>query len=149
KRCWGGPLSEAKPGAEALVRGKVVAVDVRFAGRRSLRVVIDDGGSSLLLRFFHFNEQQKQGFVEGRWVRAYGTVRAGANGLEMVHPEYRVADDPALLPAEPKLTPIYPLVTGVTQQRLRGLIQQALAVAAADSEFGFEIPGLAGPDTMT
>ena len=143
------PLAELKSGEDALVRGKVAAVDVRFAGRRSLRVAIDDGGSGLLLRFFHFNDTQKQGFAEGRWVRAYGTVRAGANGLEMVHPEYRVADDPALLPAEPKLTPVYPLVAGVTQQRLRGLIQQALAVAAADKDFGFELPGLAGPDTMT
>jgi ATP-dependent DNA helicase RecG len=142
------PLIEAKPGAEALVRGKVAAVDVRFAGRRSLRVVIDDGGSSLLLRFFHFNEQQKQGFAEGRWVRAYGTVRAGANGLEMVHPEYRVADDPALLPAEPKLTPIYPLSAGLTQQRLRGLIQQALEIAARDADFNTALPDLAGPDTM-
>jgi len=144
------PLNELKPGEEALVRGKVVGADVRFGGpRRSLRVAIDDGGSSLLLRFFHFNELQKQGFTEGRWVRAFGTVRAGANGLEMVHPEYRVADDAALLPAEPKLTPIYPLVTGVTQQRLRGLILQALEAAARDPEFNAELPGLAPPDTMT
>ncbi len=143
------PLMELKAGEEALVRGKVAAADVRFGPRRSLRVAIDDGSNGLLLRFFHFNEQQKQGFGEGRWVRAYGTVRAGANGLEMVHPEYRVADDPSLLPAEPKLTPIYPLVTGVTQQRLRGLIQQALEVAARDADFNSELPGLAGPDTMS
>ena len=143
------PLMELKAGEEALVRGKVAAADVRFGPRRSLRVAIDDGSNGLLLRFFHFNEQQKQGFAEGRWVRAYGTVRAGANGLEMVHPEYRVADDPALLPAEPKLTPIYPLVTGVTQQRLRGLIQQALEIAARDPDFNSELPGLAGPDTMS
>ncbi|MDE0855201.1 MAG: ATP-dependent DNA helicase RecG, partial [Nevskia sp.] len=143
------PLNELKAGEEVLVRGKVAAADVRFGPRRSLRVAIDDGGSGLLLRFFHFNEQQKQGFVEGRWVRAFGTVRAGASGLEMVHPEYRVADDPALLPAEPKLTPIYPLATGITQQRLRSLIQQALEVAAHEPGFNGELPGLAGPDTMT
>jgi ATP-dependent DNA helicase RecG len=143
------PLIELKAGEEALVRGKVVAVDVRFSPRRSLRVAIDDGGSCLLLRFFHFNELQKQNLTEGRWVRAFGTVRAGAGGLEMVHPEYRVADDAALLPAEPKLTPIYPLVTGITQQRLRSLIQLALEAAARDVELNAELPGLAPPDTIT
>ncbi|MBV8062881.1 MAG: ATP-dependent DNA helicase RecG, partial [Nevskia sp.] len=143
------PMIELKEGEEALVRGKVAAADVRFGPRRSLRVAIDDGGSGLLLRFFHFNEQQKQGFTVNRWVRAYGTVRAGANGLEMVHPEYRVADDPALLPAEPRLTPIYPLAAGITQPRLRGLIQQALEAAARDPDFNAELPALGGPDTMT
>ncbi|MDR3418413.1 MAG: ATP-dependent DNA helicase RecG [Nevskia sp.] len=143
------PLVELRDGDEALVRGRVVGADVRFAGRRSLRVVIDDGGSSLLLRFFHFNDTQKQAFTEGRWVRAYGTVRTGANGLEMVHPEYRVADDPAQLPPDTALTPLYPLATGVTQQRLRGLIQQALQAAARDPAFLAELPGLAPPDTLS
>ncbi|MBL6752349.1 MAG: ATP-dependent DNA helicase RecG [Nevskia sp.] len=142
-------LNELKPGMESLVRGRVAGADVRFAGRRSLRVVIDDGGSSLLLRFFHFNDAQRQGFADGRWVRAFGTVRAGANGLEMVHPEYRVADDPELLPPEPRLTPVYPLVAGVAQPRLRAMIQQALEAAARDPDFNHELPGLGGPDTLT
>ncbi len=143
------PLNELKPGEEALVRGKVVGADVRFGGpRRNLRVAIDDGAGGLLLRFFHFNEAQKQALAENRWVRAYGTVRAGANGLEMVHPEYRVADDPALLPPESRLTPVYPLTTGLTQTRLRGLIQQALEAAARDPEFNAPLPNLAGPETL-
>ena len=143
------PLGELKHGDEALVRGRVVHVEVRYAPKRSLRVAIDDGGTGLLLRFFHFNEAQQQSFTQGRWVRAFGSVRGGAAGLEMVHPEYRVADDPALLPAEPRLTAVYPLVAGITQTRLRGLIQQALQAAAEDPELRADLHGLPGPDTLT
>ena len=143
------PLNEVKPGDEALVCGRVVAVDIRFAGKRSLRIAIDDGKDSLLLRFFHFNEAQKAAFAEDRWVRAFGTVRLGAQGLEMVHPEYRVAENAALLPPEERLTPIYPLATGLTQTRLRGLIKQALDVAQHDPDYGHDFPGLMGPNTLS
>jgi ATP-dependent DNA helicase RecG len=143
------PLAELRPGMEALVRGRVVAVDVRFGPRRNLRVAIDDGRQSLLLRFFHFSETQRAAFVEGRWVRAYGQVRAGTNGLEMVHPEYRLAEDPALLPPEPRLTAVYPTTAGITQARLRALIQQALDLAAQDPAFTVELPGLPPPDTLS
>lgn len=143
------PLAQLKPGMEALVRGRVVAADVRFAPRRSLRVAIEDGSDSLLLRFFHFNETQRDGFVAGRWLRAYGQVRAGANGLEMVHPEYRLADDPSLLPPEPRLTAVYPTTAGIAQARLRSLIRQALDIAAKDSAFNAELPGLPPPDTLS
>jgi len=142
------PLGELRAGEEALVCGQIVGVDVRFAGRRSLRVAIDDGKSGLLLRFFHFNEAQKLALIEGRWLRAFGTARLGAQGMEMVHPEYRVAETAALLPPEEKLTPIYPATTGLTQTRLRGLIRQALDIAKNDSDFAADFPGLNGPATL-
>lgn len=142
------PLSEVRAGEEALVCGRVVGVDIRFAGRRSLRVAIDDGRAGLLLRFFHFNEVQKASFVEGRWVRAFGTVRLGTQGAEMVHPEYRVAESAALLPPEDRLTPIYPTTTGLVQTRLRSLVRQALEVAKTDADYAADFPGLGGPGTL-
>ncbi len=143
------PLIELRPGMEVLVRGRVVASEVRFAPRRNLRVAIDDGKAGLVLRFFYFNEAQHQAFANGRWVRAFGTARATAHGYEIVHPEYRVADREDDLPAEAKLTPIYPLVAGLTQSRLRELIRQALETAAADLEFNERLPGLPLPETLT
>jgi ATP-dependent DNA helicase RecG len=140
-------LRDVKAGEEALVRAQVVAADVRFGARRSLRVAIDDG-ASLLLRFFHFNDTQKAQFVEGKWVRAFGTVRIGTSGPEMVHPEYRVADEAGLLAPDDRLTPIYPLAQGLTQTRLRSLIRQALDVAAQDADIAADFPGLPGPGTL-
>jgi ATP-dependent DNA helicase RecG len=141
-------LSQLKDGEETLVRARVEQADVRYAGRRSLRVLLDDDSGVLLLRFFHFNEQQKKGFEQGRWVMAYGTVRYGAQGWEMVHPQYRVADNAEALKSEDRLTPIYPLTTGITQAKLGALVAQALELAAQDSAFNTVLPGIAAPDTL-
>ena len=142
------PLTQLRDGDEVLVRGCVQHAEVRFAGRRSLRVLLQDGGVSLLLRFFHFNEQQKAAFSAGRWVQAYGTARHGAQGWELVHPEYRVADGVADFTIERTLTPVYPLTTGVTQARLRTLMQLALDAAALDAGITSALPGVPSPETL-
>jgi len=143
------PLNAVKAGDEALVCGRVVTAEVRNAPKRALRVVIDDGKASALLRFFHFNEVQKNSLVEGVWVRAFGTVREGMNGPELIHPEYRVAESAAQLPPEEHLTPIYPVVAGLTQTRLRALIRQALDVAQHEPAFSFSLPGVPEPGTLS
>ena len=142
------PLLQLNDGDEALVRAQVLRAEVRFARRRMLQVLVDDGTASLLLRFFHFNELQKNSFAAGRWVQGFGTVRAGGRGLEMIHPEYRVADSVAEFGIENALTPIYPAATGITQGKLRTLIQLALEVAAHDAELNDPMPGLAEPRTL-
>ncbi len=142
------PIAQLRNGEDALVRGRVVGSDVRFAGRRTLRVQIEDGSGTLLLRFFHFNEAQRANLGDGRWLQAFGTARVGAAGIEMVHPQYRVADQAEELQPEATLTPIYPLTTGLAQPRLRQLIAQALQLAARDAALMRVLPGLDGPDTL-
>lgn len=142
------PINEVAHGVEALVCGKIVSAEVRFGAKRWLRVVIDDGCASLVLRFFHFNEAQKAAMTDGRWLRAFGGVRVTPGGPEIVHPEYRIADSALELPPETRLTPIYGLATGITQTRVRALIQQALAVAQTDADYKADFPGLGGPATL-
>ncbi|HUS24747.1 MAG TPA: ATP-dependent DNA helicase RecG, partial [Candidatus Binatia bacterium] len=143
------PLAQLRDGGRALVRARIEHAQVRFAGRRSFQVSVrDEQDGWLLLRFFHFNAAQAAAFVAGRWVRAFGNVRAGRGGPEMIHPEYRVADVPEALPPEDALTPSYPLTAGLTQQRLRTLIAAALEVASGDAAFGAPLPGLEGPATL-
>jgi ATP-dependent DNA helicase RecG len=142
------PLGELKEGEPALVRARVEHHQVRYPGRRMLQVSASDGTHWLALRFFHFNASQADAFAAGRWVRAYGTVRAGKQGLELIHPEYRLANSADELQPEASLTPCYPLTTGITQPRLRALIQQALEIAATDRGFAAPLPGLGGPETL-
>lgn len=142
-------LVDLREGMETLVRGKVEVAEVRYAPRRVLLVAIDDGGTGLLLRFFHFNETQRAGFTRGRLVQAYGAARAGRNGLEMVHPEYQLVDAESDLNTESTLTPIYPLTAGMTQPRLRKLVGQALDVAAREASLRIALPGLGAPDTLS
>ena len=142
------PLARLRPDEDAQVCGRIAAADVRYAGRRLLRVALDDGSGSLLLRFFHYNDAQKKNLAIGRWVQAYGNARAGASGIEMVHPQYRVADTAEELQPEQGLSPVYPLTTGVTQQRLRELIARALELAATDTDLNLPVPGLEGGATL-
>jgi ATP-dependent DNA helicase RecG len=142
------PLSALVPEQEALVRARVANADVRYAGRRMLRVLVEDGESQLLLRFFHFNESQRESFKRGLWIRVFGHARATTAGLEMIHPEYRLAEKLEELQPEDRYTPIYPLTAGITQSRLRKVLLQALDLAGADGELGAELPGLSSPATL-
>jgi len=142
------PLNQLADGAPALIRARVEHAKVVYPGRRMLTVSVTDGAGWAALRFFHFNASQAQAFVAGAWIRAYGVVRIGARGAELVHPEYRLAASSEALVADTALTPCYPLTAGVTQQRLRGLIQQALAIGATDPGLAMKLPGLTGPATL-
>ncbi len=122
------PISELRPGDEALVEGEVRAAEIGFGRRRSLRVWLTDGGvGELLLRFFHFSGSQVAALQRGVHLRCFGEVRQGPLSLEMVHPEYqqRGRSDPP--PLESALTPIYPTTEGLQQSSWRALTDQALA----------------------
>lgn len=119
------------PGMSALVEGEVQLADITIGRRRSLAVQIHDGSGSLVLRFYHFHAAQKEFFQRGMRIRAYGEARNGATGMEMYHPEYQQSDG-SLPEGQPTLTPIYPLTEGLTQQRMRQLLRDALAQLGPD-----------------
>jgi ATP-dependent DNA helicase RecG len=130
------PLGELQPGQRASVEGEVLLTEVAFRGRRQMLCRIADGSGFLTLRFFHFTAQQQAGLTRGARIRCFGEARRGPKGLEFVHPEYRLASanrapagrgdpDAAEVPEE-HLTPIYPSTEGLTQGRLRMLVQLAL-----------------------
>lgn len=121
------PIGALRPGMDAVIEGRVAAADVVIGRRRSLLVRLQDASGMLSLRFYHFNQAQRNLFQRGTQVRCYGEVRAGASGLEIYHPEYRIAAHHDALPLERTLTPIYPTTEGLTQLRLRQLSEQALA----------------------
>ncbi|ALM54374.1 ATP-dependent DNA helicase RecG [Halomonas huangheensis] len=127
------PIATLRSGHEAVVEGEVAAADVVRGRRRSLLVRLRDGSGILSLRFFHFSPAQQQQFRAGVRVRAFGEARAGATGLEIYHPEYRLigANEP---PVEDHLTPIYPTTEGLHQARLRALIDQAMVMLEANPE---------------
>jgi len=85
-----------------------------------------------VLRFFHFRRQQAQQFAPGLRLRCYGAIRHGQHGLEMVHPQYRALHGDTAL--DETLTPVYPITEGLGQQRLRGVIDKALARLPGEAE---------------
>lgn len=126
------PIGSLQPQTEAVIEGTILGCDLVYGKRRSLLCLLGDDSGRIGLRFYHFSAAQKQRLEPGTRLRCFGETRRGAAGLEIYHPEYVFAETtPADL--QQTLTPIYPATEGITQPRLRGLIQQALQWASPDN----------------
>src|SRR5699024_5630909 len=125
------PVDALLAGQSALVEGVIEASESSFRYRPQLRVaLVDDAGGTLLLRFFHFRRAQLEALRPGTRLRCFGEVRFGAQGAEMVHPQYsRVVAGAAL---EERLTPVYPSTEGLGQKRLAGVVDKALECLPGD-----------------
>lgn len=120
------PIGALQPNVNAVIEGEIRGCEIVFGKRRSMVVRLQDGTGNITLRFYHFNNAQKQRLLVGTQLRVFGETRRGSAGLELYHPEYEVLDEAAPLPMEQCLTPIYPATEGLTQARLRTLAQQSL-----------------------
>ncbi|MEI8572133.1 ATP-dependent DNA helicase RecG [Methylomonas sp. LW13] len=121
------PISQLMPGMTTLVCGTVEFTDSIQRGRPSVICRIADASGSLSIRFFHFTVQQSQQLKPGTLLGCFGEIRYGYNGLEMVHPEYKIVSAAEQL-LETTLTPVYPLTEGISQSALRKAIKQALTL---------------------
>ena len=145
-------IADLQPGVAAQVEGRVEAVERGFRYRPVLRVALDDGSrATLVLRFFHFRAAQVAQFQPGTRVRCYGTARPGQNGLEIVHPSYRVIDDDEADGLGDALDPVYPSIEGIGPATLRRLIglsldrlpgDEALELLPPDLRAALRLPSL-------
>jgi ATP-dependent DNA helicase RecG len=119
------PIGTLQEGMHAVIEGEVLLAEIVFRRRRQLLVRVSDGSGSLTLRFFYFSNAQREALTRGSRVRCHGELRRGPFGLELVHPEYRHVSS-AEEPLPQTLTPIYPTTEGLTQGRLRMLVDRAL-----------------------
>lgn len=122
------PIGRVRLGQDVMLEGEILNCQVEFGRRRSLVCRIKDGSGIISLRFFHFSAAQKNQLAPQRRLRCYGEVRSGKSGYELYHPEYRLLDTDEPQVTDDTLTPIYPATEGLQQQRLRNLIDQALAM---------------------
>ena len=119
------PIKDAPAAREVLIEATVVETDIKYRPRRQLVVHLEDGSGVVTLRFFSFYGSQVKHFEAGARIRAFGEIRHGFFGAEMVHPRYRVVEEGA--PVAEALTPVYPTTAGMGQDTLRKLIVRALA----------------------
>lgn len=112
------PINTLSAGMTVLTCGTVDFTDVPMGGRRSLLCRVSDQTGYLTLKFFHFSAKQQSSLSPGTLVSCFGEVRQGYQGLEIVHPEYKVISSIEGITDE-CLTPIYPLTEGLRQSTLR------------------------------
>jgi len=120
------PMADLHAYLHVSIQGEIMSADIQYGKRRMLLVKVSDGSASVTLRFFHFSAAQTKSLAIGNIIRAFGEVRTGKVNLEMMHPEYKMVDDPENTSLEESLTPVYPTTEGVRQLTLRNLTEQAL-----------------------
>ncbi len=121
-------INDLLPNIYATVEGEVLQSDISFGRRRMLTCQISDGTGVLTLRFFNFNAGMKNSLAPGRRVTAYGEIKRGQRGAEIIHPEYRVQGDSSVVELQETLTPVYSTTEGIRQATLRNLTDQALGL---------------------
>lgn len=117
-------LSEAPAAGPALFAIKVRAVTVAFRPRRQLLVQVEDDSGRANLRFLNFYGSQTKQFErardEGLTLHAWGELKPGYLGPELVHPTISKApEETATAAPSETLTPQYPTTAGVSQTQLR------------------------------
>lgn len=120
------PLAHAPWGEPVLVEVVVSSCEVQYRPRRQMVVHAVDDSGELVMRFFSFYPSQQAALAVGAKVRAFGEVRGGFFGAEMVHPRFHKVRDDEPLPEE--MTPVYPSTAGVANSALQKLIGKALQV---------------------
>jgi len=143
-------IADLRPGERAQVEGVVEAVEHGFRYRPQLKVAIgDDSHQTLMLRFFHFRRSQSDQLQPGTRLLCYGEVRQGAQGLEMVHPQYQRLSGDEPVEVDELLTPIYPTTEGLGQKRLAGVIAKGLALLPPDAQLELIPPALCQAHGLT
>src|SRR5476649_213607 len=119
-------INDVLPGMYVTVEGEVLSSEIGFGRRRMLTCRIRDETGMITLRFFNFNAAMKNSLAPGRRITAYGEIRRGQLGAEIIHPEYHVLGELDEVALTASLTPVYPTTEGIRQATLRNLTDQAL-----------------------
>ncbi|MES2206950.1 MAG: ATP-dependent DNA helicase RecG [Pseudomonadota bacterium] len=111
------PLAALREGDKVLVEGEVFSIEVAQQRRKQLKILLREGATSfLILRWLNFRASWLSGITKGQRLRAYGVVRRGHDGFEIVHPTLSTQ---ITKPLELSLTPIYSTVEKMPEARVR------------------------------
>ena len=123
------PIRDLRLGESVQVQGEIMYAEVTYKPRKALVAQLaDEAGQQLTLRFLHFYPSQINALKVGNQLRAYGEVRHGYFGYEMVHPQCKAAGKDAAVSEQ--LTPVYPTTAGLTQPSVRKAIKTAMQMDA-------------------
>ena len=116
-------MDALEPGKKVNLLATVVGSEVQYHPRKQLKVWVEDGDTTLLLRWLHFYPGLQQKLSEGTRIQISGQIRQGFGTFEMVHPTVKIApagatnpldasspqeDIPAKHSANAVLEPVYP-----------------------------------------
>lgn len=118
------PIRHARPGDWVVIEGIISDIQITRRPRAPSQYVylLTDASGSITLRFFHMTQQQLDQLERGVLIRAFGEIKYGTRGYNLIHPEYQINPGPP----EKNLMPIYSSTEGLTQYHWRKITDQAL-----------------------
>ena len=122
-------IAELEPNQDFVVQGVIEKVSQTFVPRKMLLVKIKDNTGHLYLRFFYYFPGLRNIFKEGTSIQVSGSSRLGRYGLETVHPEYEIVKNDEF---KPQILAKYPLTKGITHQKMRKLMSEAIELIKED-----------------
>ena len=118
-------IAGVEPPRTATLRVRVLEHEPPRTRRRPYRVLCGDGSGELILVFFNARpEYLLKTLTPGETRIISGMVDTFGEGLQMVHPDYILAD--ADQESLPTIEPVYPLTAGLTGKMLLKVIKAAL-----------------------
>lgn len=109
---------------KALVTSKITENFIR-KGMTIYKLVVRDETGSLVLTWFN-QSYLKNAFTIGKEYIFFGKVKSGIGRIEMSSP---IFDEVGKEKNTGKIIPLYPLTNGITQNVIRGIIENAMAEA--------------------
>ncbi len=122
-------IADLIPEEDFVIRGSVEKVSQTFVPRKMLLVKLKDNTGHIYIRFFYYFPGLRNIFKEGVELQISGTGRLGRYGLETVHPEYEVVTNKDF---KPQILPRYSLTKGITHQKVRKIVQEAVNLIEED-----------------
>jgi ATP-dependent DNA helicase RecG len=122
------PIGTLETDQEVVIEGVITESEVIYGRRRSLLCRLEDITGSVSLRFFHFNSSLQRCLKRNTFLRCYGQTKIGSSGIEIYHPEYQFINRDKPTSLQKILTAVYPTTQGISQQRMRNIVLQALAL---------------------
>ena len=116
-------IADLVPEEDFVIRGVVEKVSQTFVPRKMLLVKLKDNTGHIYIRFFYYFPGLRNIFKEGAELQISGTGRLGRYGLETIHPEYEIVTNNEF---KPQILARYPLTKGITHQKLRKLMIEAM-----------------------
>jgi len=120
------PIQDIVPEKWVLLQGTIRKTQVIKSAKKRCIVTLQDQSAHIKLIFFHFKTPQLEAWREGTMLRCFGQVKWAGGQFTIVHPEYEILTPQRIPPLPEHLTPIYPIVAGLSQNWLRKTILTAV-----------------------
>src|SRR5512144_2487323 len=128
-------IAGLRPPRTATVRVRVIEHEPPRTRRRPYRILCADGSGELVLVFFNARpEYLLKTLPPGETRIVSGTVDTFGEGLQMVHPDYVLADGDKE-ESLPAMEPVYPLTAGLTGKMLIKVVKAAIQRAPVLDEW--------------